>query len=135
VVDYGPLQTADGRVVEIEALRPARDFFVARLKGVADRDGAAQLRNAELYVARERLPQPDEDEFYLADLVGLAVVDRDDRPLGKVVALHDFGAGPVVEFLPGAGGDTVMLPFSEEVVPLVDLAGGRLVVVPPREED
>jgi len=82
-------------------------------------------------VARERLPAPEPDEFYLADLVGLAVVDRDGAALGAVVAVHDFGAGPVLEFAPGAGGETVMLPFTEEVVPAVDVAGGRLVVVPP----
>jgi len=135
VTGYGPLQTADGRAIEIETLRPAKDCFVARLKGVADRDAAAMLRNMELYVARERLPAPEPDEFYLADLAGLAVVDRDGAALGAVVAVHDFGAGPVLEFAPAAGGETVMLPFNEEVVPVVDVAGGRLVVVPPAEED
>jgi 16S rRNA processing protein RimM len=133
VRDYGPLQTDDGRVVEIDAMRPAKDGFVVRLKGIADRDAAALLRNKDLYVPRERLPAPEPDEFYLADLVGLTVVGRDGATLGTVVDLHDFGAGPVLEFGPRQGGDTVMLPFTEEVVPVVDVAGARLVVVPPAE--
>jgi len=132
---YGPFQTEDGRAVEIDALRPAGDCFVARLKGVADRDAAAMLRNKDLYVPRERLPAPDADEFYLADLVGLAVMDRDGKKLGTVMAVHDFGAGPVLEFRPDAGGDTVMLPFTEQIVPVVDVAGGRLMVVPPAETE
>ena len=133
VRSYGPLQTQDGRVVEIDTMRPAKDGFVVRLKGVADRDAAILLRNQDLYVPRERLPAPAPDEFYLADLVGLTVVDRDGAALGTVIDVHDFGAGPVLEFGPSAGGETVMLPFTEEAVPVVDLAGGRLVVVRPAE--
>ena len=127
------MQTGDGRVVEIDAMRPAKDGFVVRLKGVADRNAAILLRNQDLYVPRERLPAPEPDEFYLADLVGLTVVDRDGATFGTVIDVHDFGAGPVLEFGPMAGGETVMLPFTDEVVPVVDLAGGRLVVVRPAE--
>src|SRR5262249_59312072 len=75
IADYGPLETEDGRVLEIEALRPAKDHFVARLSGVRDRDAASALTNAMLYVPRERLPQTqDPDEVYHADLIGLAAV-------------------------------------------------------------
>ncbi len=129
VADYGPFETADGRVIEIEALRPARDFFVARLKGVADRDAAERLRNAELFVPRARLPAPqDADEYYHADLVGLAVVDAAGKVLGRVVALHNFGAGDIVEVRRAEANDTVMLPFTQDVVPQIDVAGGRIVV-------
>ena len=129
VVDYGPFETADGRVVEIEALRPAKEFFVARLKGVADRDAAERLRNAELFVPRARLPAPDDaEEFYHADLIGLAAVDAGGTPLGTVVAMHNFGAGDVIELRPAGGRDTVMLPFNQDAVPKIDVAGGRLVV-------
>src|ERR1700722_15288068 len=77
VTHYGPLESEDGRVIEIETLRPAKDHFVATLSGVADRTAAERLTNTKLYVPRERLPQPDApDEFYYADLVGLAAVDR-----------------------------------------------------------
>lgn len=129
VADYGPFETADGRVIEIEALRPARDFFVARLKGVADRDAAERLRNAELFVPRARLPAPqDADEYYHADLVGLAVVDAAGKALGRVVALHNFGAGDIVEVRRAEANDTVMLSFTQDVVPQIDVAGGRIVV-------
>jgi 16S rRNA processing protein RimM len=129
VADYGPFETADGRLIEIEALRPAKDFFVARLKGVADRDAAERLRNAELFVPRARLPAPDDaEEFYHADLIGLDVVDGGGTPLGTVVAMHNFGAGDVIELRPADRRDTVMLPFTHDAVPEIDIVGGRIVV-------
>ena len=129
VADYGPFETADGHAIEIEALRPARDFFVARLKGVADRTAAEQLRNVELFVPRERLPVPaDADEFYHADLIGLAVVDASGVALGSVVALHNFGAGDLIEVRRAESRETVMLPFTQAAVPQIDVAGGRIVV-------
>jgi 16S rRNA processing protein RimM len=129
VVDYGPFATADGRVIEIETLRPAKDFFVARLKGVADRNAAEALRNVELFVPRARLPAPaDDDEFYHADLIGLAAVDASGAPLGTIIALHNFGAGDIVEIRRADANDTVMLPFTQDAVPEIDVAGGRIVV-------
>src|SRR3981189_2596260 len=132
VAGYGPFETADGRLVELETLRPAKEFFVARLKGVPDREAAEALPNGELFVTRERLPDTAEsDEFYHADLIGLAVVDAAGGALGTVAAMHNFGAGDLIEVRPAAGRDTVMLPFTQSVVPLVDIAGGRIVVAPP----
>jgi len=132
VAAYGPLQTADGtRAFEIEALRPAKDFLVARLKGVTDRAAAERLCNTDLYVPRERLPIPEPDEFYHADLVGLRAEDAAGRAIGVVVAVHNFGAGDILEVAPSAGGDTVMLPFSTAVVPSVEVAVGRIVVEVP----
>src|SRR5487761_1593726 len=91
IAGYGPLQTEDGGAVEIEALRPAKDHYVARLAGIRDRDAAARLANAKLYVPRERLPELAEtDEFYHADLIGLAVLDSAGKELGSVVAIHNF---------------------------------------------
>jgi len=132
VAAYGPLQTADGtRTFEIEALRPARDFLVARLKGVADRAAAEQLRNTELYVPRERLPAPQPEEFYYADLIGLQAEDIAGRTIGTVIAVYNFGAGDILEIVPSLGGDTVMLPFSTAAVPRVEIATGRIVVASP----
>jgi 16S rRNA processing protein RimM len=129
VMDYAPFETGDGRVIEIEALRPAKESFVARLKGIADRDAAERLRNVELFVPRARLPAPaDADEFYHADLIGLAVVDAAGAPLGSVVALHNFGAGDIIEVRRAEGNDTVMLPFTQEAVPQIDIANKRIVV-------
>jgi 16S rRNA processing protein RimM len=132
VATYGPLQTADGtRAFEIEALRPAKDFLVARLKGVTDRAAAERLCNTDLYVLRERLPVPEAEEFYYADLIGLRAEDTAGRAIGSIVAVHNFGAGDILEIAPAAGGDTVMLPFSTAVVPIVEIAAGRIVVERP----
>ena len=132
IADYGPLETEDGRVLEIEELRPAKDHFVARLAGIRDRDTASALTNEKLYVPRERLPQsPDPDEFYHADLIGLAAVDQSGRTLGTVVAIHNFGAGDLIEVKPPAGGGTELVPFDMTHVPEVDIASGKLVIHPP----
>jgi 16S rRNA processing protein RimM len=133
VTSYGPLETEDGRRIEIEAVRPAKDMLVARLKGVADRNAAEALTNLRLYVGRERLPQPADDEFYHADLIGLVATTADGAPFGTIKAVHNFGAGDLLEIEPVAGGATMMLPFSETMVPAVDVAGGKIVVVPPAD--
>jgi 16S rRNA processing protein RimM len=130
---YGPLETADGTcVIEIEALRPAKDFFVARLKGVADRAAAEQLCNIELYVPRERLPTPKPGEYYHADLIGLGAQDVAGKTIGVIVAVHNFGAGDLLEIAPAAGGKTVMVPFTETTVPSVEIATGRIIVDLPK---
>jgi len=132
IARYGPLETDDGRVFAIEALRAAKDHLVVRLAGIRDRDAAEQLANTRLYVRRERLPQPEEaDEFYHADLIGLAVLDRAGARLGSVVAIHNFGAGDLIEVRPHAGRNTELVPFDETYVPLVDVASGKIVVDPP----
>jgi 16S rRNA processing protein RimM len=129
VAAYGPLQTADGtRAFEIEAIRPGRDFLVARLKGVTDRAAAERLRNTDLYAARERLPRLEADEFYHADLIGLCAEDKTGRAIGVVVAVHNFGAGDILEIAPADGGDTAMVPFSTAAVPSVELAARRIVL-------
>ena len=133
VAQYGPLETADGsRRFDIESVRPAKDHLVARLKGIGDRGAAEQLRNLELYIPRARLPQIEEaDTFYHADLVGLSAVTPDGNELGVVAAVHNFGASDVIEIKPAAGGEPLLLPFTETTVPTVDLKGRRIVVVPP----
>jgi 16S rRNA processing protein RimM len=130
---YGALATADGRSIEIEELRPIKGCFIARIKGVTDRNGAEQLRNVDLFVPRDRLPPPAEDEYYYADLVGLAAEDTGGRPIGTVIAIHDFGAGDLLEIGPAGGGETLLLPFTAAVVAKVDIAAGRIVLDPPAE--
>jgi 16S rRNA processing protein RimM len=135
ITQYGPLASEDGkRSFEIEGVRPGKGHLVARLKGVEDRNAAERLTNVRLFVARERLPQTEADEFYHADLVGLRVEDEDGNEVGAVIAVHNFGAGDILEIQPPEGG-AVMLPFNETVVPEVDIAGGRLVIVPPAETE
>ena len=131
VTQYGPLEAEDGRWFEIEAARPAKDMLVVRLKGVADRNAAEALKNLRLYVSRERLPRVDDDEFYHADLIGLAALTADGAAFGTVKAVHNFGAGDVLEIEPANGGATMMLPFTEATVPSVDIRAGRLIIAPP----
>jgi len=137
VAQYGPLETEDGkRRFEIEAVRAAKDFLVARLAGVADRNAAEALRNTDLFVPRDRLPAIEEDDtFYHADLVGLAAVSEDGAALGTVTAIHNFGAGDLIEIAPTAGGEALLIVFNETTVPTVDIKAGRIVVVRPIETD
>jgi 16S rRNA processing protein RimM len=136
VKDYGPLLSEDGSVhVEIEAVRPAKGHLVARLRGIADRNAAERLTNLKLFIPRDRLPPPDADEFYHADLIGLAAEGADGTKVGTVIAVHDFGAGDILELQPEAGGATLMVPFNDAFVPRVDIAGGRIVVAPPPEAE
>ncbi len=129
IANYGPLEAEDGRVFEITSLRPARDHFVATLAGIGDRKAAERLANIKLYVPRDRLPAPEQaDEFYHADLIGLTAVDRAGEKLGTVVAIHNFGAGDLIEVRPEAGGNTELVPFDETHVPVVDIAAGQIVV-------
>ncbi|THD63332.1 MAG: ribosome maturation factor RimM [Bradyrhizobium sp.] len=133
VMDYGPLATKDGaRRFEVTHARPAKGHLVATLKGIATREEAERLNGVELYIAREKLPATAEDEYYHADLIGLAAVTAANAPLGRVTAIHNFGAGDIIEIAP-AHGATLLLPFTNTVVPTVDLAGGRVVIELPDE--
>jgi 16S rRNA processing protein RimM len=133
VKHYGPLMTRDGaRQFEVTHVRAARDHLVATLKGVASREDAERLSGIELYIAREKLPDTGDDEYYHADLIGLNAVNAANEPLGRVVAIHNFGAGDIIEIAP-AHGPTMLLPFTNAVVPTVDLKGGRVVIELPQE--
>jgi 16S rRNA processing protein RimM len=130
---YGPLMTKDGaRQFEIESVREAGDHLVATFKGVATRNDVEKLNGVELYVPREKLPATDDDEYYHADLIGLAAVNAADEPLGRVVGIHNFGAGDIIEIAPPKGA-TMLLPFTNAVVPTVDIEGGRVVIELPQK--
>jgi 16S rRNA processing protein RimM len=133
VAHYGALESEDGKhSFEIEAIRPAKDTLVVRFKGIADRTAAEKLRNLNLFVPRGRLPAPQPDEFYHADLVGLVAVTADGVEVATVVAVQNFGAGDLLELRPAGRRNTVLLPFTAQTVPVVDIAGGRIVVDPPQ---
>src|SRR5712675_1036449 len=130
---YGPLLTKDGtRSFEVATAREAKGHLVATLKGIVTREDAERLNGLELYIAREKLPATDEDEYYHADLIGLTAVTPANEPLGRVIAIHNFGAGDIIEIAP-ANGATMLLPFTNAVVPSVDLAAGRVVIELPDE--
>jgi 16S rRNA processing protein RimM len=130
---YGPLVTKDGaRSFEIATAREANGHLVATLKGIATREDAERLNGLELYIAREKLPVTDDDEYYHADLIGLSAVNAANESLGRVIAIHNFGAGDIIEIAP-PDGPTILLPFTNAVVPTVDLAAGHVVIELPAE--
>jgi 16S rRNA processing protein RimM len=133
VLDYGPLATKDGkRSFEVDNVREAKGHLVATLKGVVSREDAERLNGVELYVARDALPDTEDGEYYHADLIGLAAVNAAGETIGRVVAMHDFGAGDIIEIAPPEGA-TLLLPFTDAVVPTVDIKAGHVVIEMPGE--
>jgi 16S rRNA processing protein RimM len=133
IASYGPLDVVGSRRrVVIEALRPAKAGFIARLDGIGDRNAAEALKGAELAVARARLPAAAADEVYHADLIGLAVRLKGGATIGRVRGVENYGAGDLLAVRLEPSGREVLLPFSRASVPEIDLAGGALVVDPPQ---
>ena len=134
LVDYKALLREDGSpALTLISGRDAKGSIVARAKEVETREQAEALRGLKLYIPRAALPAPDEDEFYVTDLIGLAVVTAEGEPLGTVKAVQDFGAGDLLEITPPEGGATWYLPFTREAVPEVRIAEGVVVAVKPDE--
>ena len=127
---YGPLVDTAGNRYTVKSARPQKNVVVVRFDEVRDRNHAERINGRELFVDRSVLPEPeDDDEFYLGDLVGLAVQTIAGEAVGTVVAFHDFGAGDILEIQP-PGGPTVMIPFSAAAVPELDVEAGVMVVDP-----
>jgi 16S rRNA processing protein RimM len=133
LADYGVLHTSEGRKLEIVALRVSKaDGAVVRFKEIDDRDSAERLVDAKLLVERAALPATDANEFYHADLIGLRAQDSEGRVIGTVRAIHNFGAGDVIE-LERLGGGALLLPFNGDFVPGVDVANGYITVSEPED--
>ncbi|WP_173933391.1 ribosome maturation factor RimM [Chelativorans sp. Marseille-P2723] len=125
---YGPLHTADGRSLTVAAIRAAKGVAIVSFAGIDDRNKAENLRGEALFVDRSVLPEDlEEEEYYYADLVGLAVVDQEGEEVGSIVSVHNFGAGDILEIRPGSGA-TVMIPFTQDAVPRIDLAQKRILI-------
>lgn len=135
LIGYRDLRRADGSVgLTVMSGRPAKGGVVVRCAEAPTREAAEALRGLELYVPRAVLPEPDEDEFYITDLIGLSVEAPDGAPLGVVRTVRDFGAGDLLEVQPSAG-PSWWLPFTREAVPEVRLAEGVIVAVAPDETE
>jgi len=134
VCAYGPLHSEDGtrRFIATHAQKPKGPIAFVRLAGVETREAAEALKGTRLYVDRAVLPATDPDDFYVIDLIGLGVEDQRGGVLGRVKAVHNHGAGDVLEVALTAGGQR-LFAFTSDVVPVVDIAAGRLVVNPPPE--
>jgi len=129
---YGPLtDAAGGRTITIIGARATAKGVVARLAGIDTRAAAEGLKGLELFVARARLPAPNADEFYHADLIGLTAIDAAGQAFGRIAAVHNFGAGDLIEVVLAGSTRTELVPFTEATVPTVDLPAGRAVVLLP----
>ena len=131
IAAYGPLEDeGGGRKFLLTVVGQARGAVLAEVEGIGDRDAAAALKGTKLYLARTALPAPGEGEFYWDDLVGLKAEVVGGTVLGEVVAVHDYGGGPSLE-VKREKGAPVIVPFTNRVVPMVDLEAGKLVIDPP----
>jgi 16S rRNA processing protein RimM len=136
LAEYGPLDDGAGRRFVLrwrgEGVAAVAELVDGREVPVTDRDAAARLTNTRLYTDRESLPAPEEEEFYLADLLGLSAQDEAGGLLGTVTQVHDYGAGVSLE-IARPDGPALLVPFTRAAVPVVDIAAGRITIVPPEE--
>jgi len=132
--DYGALSSEAGdRTFKVTLSRAVKGGFAALIDGVKTRDQAEALRGQRLYAPRSALPVLPDDEYYYSDLIGLSVSDTGGELIGKVQSVQDFGAGDILEIAPVKGGSSLLLPFTRDIVPTVDLASARIVVDPPKD--
>lgn len=133
LADYALLTDRAGRQFSLEwvsgNVAQLSEVIGGKARKITDRNEAERLVNTELLVPRSKLPQADEDEFYLTDLIGMQAVDAQGKALGMVSAVHDYGGGTSLEIAPGA----LIVPFTKAAVPEVNIAAGHIVVVPPAE--
>jgi 16S rRNA processing protein RimM len=130
---YGPLHTKDARKFNVLHVRAGKNAGIVQFEGISSRDAAEALKGVELHVSRHALPPGAEHEFYHADLIGLRAEDELGRAIGKVIAIHNFGAGDVIEIEREDGQGAVLMPFTREIVPTIDIAENRIVVAAPEE--
>jgi 16S rRNA processing protein RimM len=130
IASYSPLVTSTGRSLDVTQLRAQKDGFIAALKGVTDRNAAEALKGAELFVPRERLPEPGEGEVYVDDLIGMTVHDG-ERLLGEVIGVENFGASDLLDVRLAGETRSVYIPFAESFIAAIDEASGRIIVTLP----
>jgi 16S rRNA processing protein RimM len=133
IANYAPLQAEDGTEYSIKINRAVKGGFAARLSGIRFRDEAENLRGTKLYADRELLPALPDDEYYYTDLIGLDVLDTGGELIGKIADVQNHGAGDIIEIHGPAIKDVLLLAFTRDAVPTVDLSAGRVIIDPPEE--
>ena len=129
---YGKLETAGGQSFKITRMRLQKGMAIVKFQGVNSRDEAEALNGIDLYVDRTKLPETEDDEFYVSDLIGM-VVKVEDKAVGHIKDVPNFGAGDLLEIEPNGGGSTWYLPFTEAIVPDINFETGEVTVIPPFE--
>jgi 16S rRNA processing protein RimM len=124
--EYGPLADEAGMLVKLEVLSALKGQYLAKIDGINDRTAAEAIKGKRLYIDRAALPEPTAGEYYHADLIGLTAIKADGAILGNVAAVHNYGAGDVLEIRQGK--QEIFLPFVKSFVPEVDIAAGRLTI-------
>jgi 16S rRNA processing protein RimM len=131
---YGPLSDDGGRRFLLrwrgQGIAELAELVGGNEVKVADRAAAERLTNTGLYVDRGQLPEPEENEFYLADLVRLTAFDTAGKKIGVISAVHDYGAGASLE-VDRPDTTPLLIPFTRACVPQVDIAAGMVLVEPP----
>lgn len=136
IADYAPLWTRDGgRSFSVTLTRAIPQGFAARLSGIDSKEAADAARGTELFADRDRLPSLPDDEFYHADLIGLPVLDTGGQEIGRLQAIHNHGAGDILEIRAPGRKSALLLPFTRAAVPTVDLTAGRIIADPPEEAE
>ncbi len=130
---YKSLQDVNGRPMVIASVRFQKGLLITRFEGIDDRNAAESLNGVELFADRSELAEPDEDEFYISDLIGMQVVDQNGAEFGKIRAVPNYGAGDIIEIMPVSGGESLLYPFTREIFPEIDMEGEKLTIVPPTE--
>jgi len=133
IAQYGPLTTEDGRSFDVTLTRPISGAYAARLSGVTTKEAADALKGARLHVSRDRMPPPDDEEYYHADLIGVAVFDTGGVRIGEIKAVQDHGAGDILE-VSRPGLPELLVPFTRATVPTIDLEADRIIIDPPDED-
>ena len=132
IENYSPLTSEDGsQSFDLKLTKSIKNGFVARFRGVTNREAAEALKGTRLFAPRDRLPDLPDDEFYHSDLIGLSVIDTGGTQIGKVAAIHDHGAGDLLDIRLKGSSKSALLPFTRAAVPTVDLATGRIIIDPP----
>ena len=118
------------KTIKITLKNALKGDWVAEVKGVSDRNEAERLRGTKLYIDREAMPEADDGEYYVEDLKGMKIVDKNGKDIGVVLSVENFGASDLIDIKPESGA-SFYIPFTDDTVLDVDFEGGVITVELP----
>ena len=131
IAEYGTLHDKYGKSFDLQLEGQSKGALIVSIKGMTTRTQAEVLKGTELFIKRKVLPHTDDEEYYHADLLGLYVYNRDGKKMGVVKAIHNFGAGDIVEVMIAETENTVLIPFNNNTVPEIDFVKQEMIVEIP----